>query len=61
LDAGCLERGADLSQRLCPRLGGAAFEVGDCLFRNAGVPDEVFLRPIQQGTGGAALGGSEWH
>jgi hypothetical protein len=61
LDSGSLESGEDLGEGLAARGGGAALEIGNRLLGDAGLPHEVFLRPGEEGSGGAALRGGEGH
>jgi hypothetical protein len=61
LDPGGLEGGGDLSQGLRPRLGGAAFKIGNRFLGDFAMLDEIFLGPVEKGAGGTALRGAERH
>ena len=61
LDPGGLEGGVDLGEGLRPGVSGAALEIGDGLFGDFRVRDEVLLRPVEQRAGGAALRWGEGH
>ena len=46
-----LESGEDLRQGLLARGGGAALEIGNRLFGDFGMPDQLLLRPVEEGAG----------
>jgi hypothetical protein len=61
LDPGGLEGGVDLGEGLRPRTRSSPLEIGDGLFGDFRVRDEVLLRPVEQRAGGAALRWGEGH
>ena len=61
LDPSGFKGSGESGQGLGPGLGSASLKVRNRLFRDSRVPYESFLRPVEEGAGGAALRGGEGH